>query len=133
MIFFLKLERLTLLSVPSANLRRKPCVTYFSVDRWYQVSGTLLRIYWKITKSIESEVIFGITKAVENALLKNHIIVISKQYIFRCRLNGSLPCKAVFNQYLKVYESESSIAKRKNKLQFHNEKWKKLMPYLSQI
>ena len=40
-----------------------------------------------------SEVIFGITKAVENALLKNHVILISKQYIFRCRLNGFLPCK----------------------------------------
>lgn len=81
-----------------------------------------------------SEVIFGITKAVENALLKNHVILISKQYIFRCRLNGSLPYKVVFNQHLKaVYESESLIAKRKNKLQFHNEKWKKLMPYLSQI
>ena len=71
-----------------------------------------------------SEVIFGTTKAVENALLKNHVILISKQYISRCRLNGSLPCKAVFNQYLPckavfnqylkaVYKSESSIAKKK--------------------
>ena len=86
--------------------------------RHFFISCPLVSSFWHSIEHLledydinESVVILGITKAVENAVVKNHVILISKQYIYRCRLNGSLPCKVVFNQYLKaVYKCESLIA-----------------------
>ena len=80
---------------------------------------------------IEREVILGITEAVENVSLKNHLILLGKQYIFRCKLNNSLPSTTSFTQSLKaVFDSERLIAKENNRISVHYNKWKDLLGYL---
>ena len=75
---------------------------------------------------IEREVILGITEAVENASLKNHLILLGKQHIFRCKLST-----ISFTKSLKaVFDSERLIAKENNKISVHYNKWKDLSGYL---
>ena len=82
---------------------------------------------------IKREVILGITEAVENVSLKNHLILLGKckQHIFRCKLNNSLPSTTSFTQSLKaVFDSERLIAKENNRISVHYNKWKDLLGYL---
>lgn len=81
---------------------------------------------------IEREVILGIMDAVDNASLKNHLILLGKQHIFRCKHNNFLPSAISFTKSLKaVFDSECLIAKETNKIHFHYDKWKDLLGYLS--
>ena len=50
---------------------------------------------------IEREVILGITDTDENVFLKNHLILLGKQHIFRCKHNNSLPSAISFTKTLK--------------------------------
>ena len=80
---------------------------------------------------IEREVILGITDTVENVFLKNHLILLGKQHIFRCKHNNSLPSAISFTKTLKaVFDSERLIAKENNKINLHYDKWKDLLGYL---
>ena len=80
---------------------------------------------------IEREVIPGITDTVENVFLKNHLILLGKQHIFRCKHNNSLPSAISFTKTLKaVFDSERLIAKENNKINLHYDKWKDLLGYL---
>ena len=49
--------------------------------------------------------------------LNNHLILLSKQYIYNCKLKDVLPSRAVFLTKVKaVFEMEHRIAKERNKL-----------------
>ena len=76
----------------------------------------------------ETDVILGITKPLQNSLLYNHFILLSKQYIYSCKLKNAIPTRVVFFAKVKaVFEMERRIAKEKNKLSFHHRKWNGLL------
>ena len=64
---------------------------------------TVIQSFWSSIQQLfgnhiitESDVILGITHQSEDALLNNHLILLSKQYIYNCKLKGVLPSRAVF-------------------------------------
>ena len=64
---------------------------------------TVIQNFWSSIQQLfgnhiitESDVILGITHQSEDALLNNHLILLSKQYIYNCKLKGVLPSRAVF-------------------------------------
>ena len=80
---------------------------------------------------MEREAILGITETVENVFLKNHLILLGKQHIFKCKFNNSLPSTISFIKSLKaVFDSERLIAKQNDKISIHNNKWKVLINFL---
>ena len=96
---------------------------------------TVIQSFWSSIQQLfgnhiitESDVILGITHQSEDALLNNHLILLSKQYTYNCKLKGVLPSGAVFLTKVKaVFEMEHRIAKERNKLSIHYKKWNKLL------
>ena len=96
---------------------------------------TVIQNFWSSIQQLfgnhiitESDVILGVTHQSEDALLNNHLILLSKQYIYNCKLKGVLPSRAVFLTKVKaVFEMEHRIAKERNKLSIHYKKWNKLL------
>ena len=63
---------------------------------------TVIQSFWSLIQQLfgndiitASDVILGITHKSEDALLNNHLILLSKQYIYNCKLKGVLPSRAV--------------------------------------
>ena len=80
------------------------------------------------SKKIYDDVILGITRPLIDSLLYNHLILLSKQFIYSCKLKNVLPTRAIFLVKVKaVYQMERRIAKERNKLSFHYKKWDKLL------
>ena len=76
----------------------------------------------------EIEVILGITRPHKDSLLYNHLILLSKQYIYSCKLKNAIPTRVVFLAKVKgVFEMERRIAKERNKLSFYHKKWDKFL------
>lgn len=97
---------------------------------------SLLQYFWKSIQPLfgnevisEVEVIFGITRSLENSVLYNHLILLSKRYIFSCKFKITIPLKAVFLTKVKaLYETERRKAKESNKLSIHyKKKWNELL------
>ena len=61
----------------------------------------------------EIDIILGITRPLKDSLLYNHLILLSKQYIYSCKLKNAIPTRVVFLAKVKaVFEMERQIAKR---------------------
>ena len=91
---------------------------------------TVIQSFWSSKQQLfgnhiitESDGILGITHQPEDPLLNNHLILLSKQYIYNYKLKGVLPSRAVFLAKVKaVFEMEHRIAKERNKLSIHYKK-----------
>ena len=87
--------------------------TYVSLFFLYTVAQS----FWSYTRQLfgnhiitESDVILRITHQSEDALLYNHLILLSKQYIYNCKLKGVFPPRPVFLTKAKaVFETEHRI------------------------
>ena len=78
-------------------------------------------------------VLFGILDADNISILVNYILLESKYFIYRCKLNkGSLRVRLLVDKFRKTFQTERFIAKKKNKIHFHNKKWKPLLPLIQQ-
>ena len=65
-------------------------------------------------------------------MLLNHIVLIAKQTIFFWRRKSIAPSLIIFlAQLKKIFKIEECLAKEKNKLNLHLEKWEKLLETLS--
>jgi len=65
-------------------------------------------------------------------MLLNHIVLIAKQTIFFCRRKSIALSLIIFlAQLKKIFKIEEYLAKEKNKLNLHLEKWEKLLETLS--
>ena len=72
------------------------------------------------------DILFGDWQRNDCFLLFNHIILITKQYVYYCRSNNLKPLFNVLLLRIKsVYQLEGKIAKWKNKWQVHFSKWSK--------
>ena len=61
---------------------------------------SLVQYFWKSIQPLfgnevisEVEVIFGITRPLENSVIYNHLILPSKRYIFNCKFKITIPSK----------------------------------------
>ena len=78
-------------------------------------------------------VLFGILDTDNISILVNYILLESKYFIYRCKLNkGSLCVRLLVDKFRKMFQTERFIAKKNNKIHFHNKKWKPLLPLIQQ-
>lgn len=90
-----------------------------------------------LTSRMEIEVFFSVKNIMLNLVTerKSHVlnllILIVKQFIYRCRcLNVAPSFDQVYKQILEVCQIEEFIAKRKDKWNYHVKKWKIIKPSL---
>ena len=77
-------------------------------------------------------VIFGVFNIVEDFHILNHIILLAKYYIYKCKLNIIHPSLKVFLAKVKATcQTEQKIAASGNKLVKHYKKWNKFLPCFS--
>ena len=70
--------------------------------------------------------LFGIFNAGEDFVTVNHLILVEKCYIYRCKLNGVKPAMRVLKTKIgPILNIESRIAFMRNKVEFHDKKWEK--------
>ena len=75
----------------------------------------------------ESDVIFGKFDIVEDYILINHILRIGKYYIYYRKCQNSVPSiRGFITRARRVFNIELHIAREKNILLFHFQKWEKL-------
>ena len=89
-------------------------------------------IVWCNSKNIQVKSLsnvdkmFGIWTRKEDTLILNHLILITKQYIYYCRNSTAKPFfRVLLSKVESIYQLESSIAKSNNKLNMHLLKWGK--------
>ena len=74
-------------------------------------------------------ILFGFFDISKDFHLLNHLVLLAKQFIYRCKLNSNQPSFKVFLAKIKtVYEMERLIAKDRNQLPKHFSKWKRILP-----
>ena len=79
------------------------------------------------------DVLFGILVTDNLSILVNYILLESKYFIYRCKLNkGSLCMRLLADKFKKTFQTERFIAKESNKIHFHDKKWKPLLPLIQQ-
>ena len=75
----------------------------------------------------ESDVIFGKFDIVDDYILINHILRIGKYYIYYRKCQNSVPSiRGFITRARRVFNIELHIAREKNILLFHFQKWEKL-------
>jgi len=71
-------------------------------------------------------ILFGAYNENEDNIILNHLILMAKFYIYKCKLTSTNPSLKVFIAKTKtVYQIERQIATKHDKLLKHYEKWKK--------
>ena len=105
---------------------------------------TKVSMFWNDLKSVLDSfnitirfdimnVLFGILDTDDISILVNYIILESKYFIYRCKLNkGCLCVSLLVDKFKKTFQTERFIAKRNNKIHFHDKKWKLLLPLIQQ-
>ena len=88
------------------------------------------------TTSVDLEikdVLFGILDTSNINILVNYIVLESKYFIYRCKLNkGSLSLRLLVDKFRKTFQTERFVARKNDKLDFHDKKWKPLLPLIQQ-
>ena len=80
----------------------------------------------------EPDVIFGKFDVAEDYILINHILLLGKYYIYSRKCQNSLPTfRGFIARTKRVSNIELHIAREKNKLFFHFQKWEKLITVLN--
>ena len=75
----------------------------------------------------ESDVIFGKFDILEDYILINHILLLAKYYIYCRKCHNSVPSiRGFITRARRVFNIELHIAREKNKLLFHFQKWERL-------
>ena len=72
-------------------------------------------------------VLFGILNAGEDFVIVNHLILMAKFYIYRCKLNGVEPAMRVLKTKIgAIHNIQGRIAFMRNKVEFHDKKLEKI-------
>jgi len=78
------------------------------------------------------DILFGKFELEKDFLLVNHILLLAKYFIFKCKLLKVIPSLLVFKAKLKAtYKLELYIAKEKGILLNHYIKWDSFLSWLS--
>ena len=96
----------------------------FSKDFWMHTITWLKKFNITIAGLKDSEIMLGYIKERSQQTLLNHILIVGKQVIYSNRLRKTKPLLRRLIAKLKYTErTEYLIAKRRNRLKFHNQKW----------
>jgi len=99
---------------------------------WDELKGVLNSLNILVRSDIK-DVLFGILDTDNISILVNYILLESKYFIYRCRLNkGSVCMRLLVDKFKKTFQTERFIAKKCNKIHFHDKKWKPLLPLIQQ-
>ena len=80
----------------------------------------------------EPDVIFGKFDVAVDYIVINHILLLGKYYIYSRKCRNSLPTfRGFIARTERVSNIELHIAREKNKLLFHFQKWEKLINVLN--
>ena len=78
------------------------------------------------------DILFGKFDLEKHFLLVNHILLLAKHFIYKCKLSKVIPSLLVFKAKLKAtYKVELYIAKQKGILCNHYRKWDNFLSWLS--
>ena len=79
------------------------------------------------------DILFGVLDIVSNEILLNYIVLESKHFIYRTKLNKtSLSLTLLIEKIRKTFQIERHIAKKNNKLQLHYNKWNPFLHLVEQ-
>ena len=82
------------------------------------------------------DIFFGLFDAPNHdsdGILLNYIVLESKYFIYRTKLNKtSLSFKSLFERIKNTFQIERSIATKNNKLEIHQNKWKPILQLIEQ-
>ena len=77
------------------------------------------------------DILFGKFDLEKDFLLVNHILLLAKYFIYKCKLSKVIPSLLVFKAKLKAtYTVELYIAKEKGFLPNHYKKWDNFLSWL---
>lgn len=97
----------------------------FTKDFWTHTINWLNKSNITISRLSDSEILLGITKESPHWTLLNHILIAGKQVIHTNRLKKTKPLLPQLIAKLKYIEHiEYFIAKKRDRLKFHQQKWK---------
>ena len=78
------------------------------------------------------DILFGKFDLEKDFLLVNHILLLAKYFIYKCKLSQAIPTLLVFKAKLKeTYKVELYIAKEEGILPNHCKKWDNFLSWLS--
>ena len=99
-----------------------------SSDFWKHVLSWLRDNDVHVEAINKSNVIFEKFDIVEDCILINHILLLAKYYIYcrKCHNNVVPSIRGFIARTRRVFNTELHIAREKNKLLFHFQKWEKL-------
>ena len=84
------------------------------------------------TISTSEDILFGIQDLKVHIILTNYVILESKYFLYRCKLNKTPLSFLLLTERIKsTFHIERSIARENNKLKYHYEKWEPLLPLIA--
>ena len=96
---------------------------------WNLLSSWLIRQKIITTSLTLENVLFGVFNVIEDSLILNHLLLLAKFYIYRCKLDIIHPSLNVFIAKIRAnFQIEQNIASKNNKLDKHYKKWNKVLP-----
>ena len=86
--------------------------------KWFDKQGI------EIANLSDKDIMLGIVRC--DYEFVDHVLLVSKQYLYYCRQKSSLPSIRVLGSKIKmIYQLETIIAKSNNKMSTRNIKWSK--------
>lgn len=96
---------------------------------WNLLSSWLIKQKIITTSLTLENVLFGVFNVIEDFLILNHLLLLAKFYIYRCKLDIIHPSLNVFIAKIRAnFQIEQNIASKNNKLDKHYKKWNKVLP-----
>ena len=100
----------------------------FTIGFWKSVVLWVKSLHISIDSLNDYDIIFGLIQKRPHWLLLNHIIIAGKQIIYQNHLKNSVPLLSHLIAKLRYIESiERAIAKKNNRPNIHERKWKPLL------
>ena len=129
------------------NIVESPLCTFCTVDEeslehllffcevtelfWKEILSWLARCSDEAIDFLITEVLFGKFDRDNDFMVINHLILLAKFFIYRCKLDKIIPSFEVFKAKLKATRDlELFIARKNNSLLKHYSKWESLALYL---
>ena len=99
---------------------------------WNEVCSTFgEKLKWSRPLQIK-DIFFGRQDLQVHNTLTNYVILESKFFLYRCKLNKTpLSVLLLIEKIKNTYFIERSIARENNKIRYHYEKWEPLLPLIS--
>ena len=94
---------------------------------WVVLRSWLMKCNINLKPLSVFNVLFGILNAGEDFVIVNHLILMAKFYIYRCKLNGVKPAMRVLKTKIgAIHNIQGRIAFMRNKVEFNDKKWEKI-------